>query len=338
MKKLPIILLSVILAAACLLALVLWVGRDQPQTQPTAPGQSAPASAPVSQISKETTPSVSTMPTPPPAPPAPPVAPPDESKLTARHVFVYDETAGQVLYTYGDQNETIAPASLTKLFTAYVALQYLKPETVISVGEEAGWIEEDSSRAAVAPGCRLSVELVVQGMLMQSGNDAAYALAVAAGRAIEENPALAARPALDAFVKEMNDQAQALGLTGTHFANPDGYTHDQHYTTCADLLAITKLAMQQPMILRYCGMAEAVVIFESGEEYTWKNSNLMLHADSEYFCLDATGLKTGSTKQAGMCLIASFDTGEKTLIIGVLGCEERHQRFEDALMLLEHYR
>lgn len=267
-----------------------------------------------------------------------PIDPPDMSHSTARQIFVYDALAERMLYTLGDQKQTVAPASLTKLFTAYVALQYLEPGDMVTVGEEAGWIEEGSSIAAVSEGCRLSVGMILQGMLMQSGNDAAYAIAVAAGRAVLEDDAATPQEAYNAFVLEMNRQLKSLGMVNTHFTNPDGYHDDDHYSTAEDLLQMAKLALADPLIMEYCGLASAVVHYDSGEEYTWKNSNFLLHESSDFYCPEATGLKTGTTSQAGNCLIASFNTGDTILIIGVLGCEDKEDRFEDAIALFEHYR
>ena len=242
-------------------------------------------------------------------------------------------------YTLGDQNERIEPASLTKLFTAYVALQHLDPSKVVTVGEEAGWVAKDSSVAAVSEGCRLSAGLILQGMLMQSGNDAAYAIAVAAGRAIKGDDTLAAKPAYDAFIAEMNRQLESLGFTATHFTNPDGYHDDDHYTTPAELLRITQLAVAEPLIRECCSMESAQVYYDSGQEYTWKNTNWLIRTDVEdYYCPEATGLKTGSTSKAGMCLLATFHTEDTDLIVGVLGCEEMEDRFDDALALFHHYR
>lgn len=332
MRKWPIIIGSVVLTGACVALLAFAVGGGLLQGTPAATeqtGLAAPAVATTLSVQTEPT----TVPTAESA-----VEPPDMSHSTAKQVFVYDVDNDRMLYTMGDQDACIEPASLTKLFTAYVAMQYLDPGDMITVGEEVNWIAPDSSIAAVSEGCRLSAGMILQGMLMQSGNDAAYAIAVAAGRAIEDNQTLAAGPAYGVFISEVNRQLQALGLTNTHFANPDGYHDEDHYTTAGELLQIAKLAMAEPVIMEYCRIDQAVVRYESGEEYTWKNTNWLLREDSEYYCPEATGLKTGATSQAGMCLIACFETGETTLLIGVLGCEELEQRFADALFLFEHYR
>jgi len=334
LRKCLIVVASLVMAGLCVSALLLVVGGGAGEN--IAPTQTTSAQTVATTFPTVTTaPPETTVAT---EPPYIPIDPPDMSQSTASHVFVYDVEKERLLFTVGDQDAAIAPASLTKLFTAYVAMQYLEPGDLVTVGEEAGWIGEGSSIAAVSQGCRLSAGMILQGMLMQSGNDAAYALAVAAGREIANDPGLAARPALEHFLAEVNRQLQVLGLTNTHFTTPDGYDDDEHYTTAGEMMQIALLAVGEPLITESCGIDSAVVRYDSGEEYTWKNTNWMLHESSEFYCPEATGLKTGATSRAGNCLIATFDTGETTLLIGVLGCEELEQRFQDALLLFEHYR
>lgn len=328
MKKWPII--AVTLAVLVLYGMFLnsWLG----QNEAAAPTDALPVlqSQPLETVGNTAAAQAATEPRP----------LPDESLLTARHAFVYDVNEERLLYSYGDQNQQISPASLTKLFTCYVALQYLDGEDMILVGEEATFPPPDSSFAFIAPGTRLRVETVVQGAMMQSGNDAAYILAVAAGRVIAGNSELDSRTALSKFMDEMNARAKACGLTGSHFVTPDGYDAEGHYSTAADLLQIAKLAMTEPLILRYAAMAEAEVVLESGETFNWVNTNWLLRETDfpDLYCPETTGLKTGGTSKAGMCVISVFETEGRTLIIGVLGCELIEQRFTDALYLFEYYR
>lgn len=261
----------------------------------------------------------------------------DIHDLTAHHGFVYDLTAQRMLYTHGDQAEALAPASLSKLFTILVALEHLDPEEVVTVGKEVTWIYEHSSIAAVYSGNRLTVEQLVQGMLLQSGNDAAYALAVAAGRAIAQDPELSAQKALDAFMEQANLRCAQLGFSGTHLVTPDGMSAQEHYTTPRDLLRVSCLLLEDPMIRRHAATAQTHVVYESGQDYIWKNTNLLLHPDSEFYCPQAMGLKTGTTKAAGNCLIALFACEDRELLVCVLGCPDIPSRFRDALTLLEYY-
>lgn len=338
MKKWLIIALTLVLMAAY--ALFLFFVFSAQAMDPQIPDESIPAAP-----SEPTAPSAGTaLPSPESttqtvqAPSEPePTTQADIHTLTGTHAFVYDCGTNFLLYTHGDQSQSFAPASLTKLFTAYTALQYLDPAAVVTVGEEVTWIHPHSSVAWVKEGHRLTVEMLVQGMLMQSGNDAAYALAVAAGRAIAADENMDARGALDTFMARMNEDIGTWGLTGTHLVTPDGIDADGHYTTVADLMGISQLAMQSPIISRYAAMDKASVIFESGESCTWSSTNWLLNPQSEYYCPAACGLKTGSTSNAGNCVVSLFYANGRYLLIGVLGCPSYGARFADALQLYGLY-
>ena len=341
MKKWPILVSIVCGLALCGILIGSWLGVYVPRlAEPSAPTQTETAPLAAETVTEPT----SVPATEPTAAATEPTYPtyedPDETQLHCRHAFVYDLTNRRLLYTYGNQNEQISPASLTKLMTCYVAMQYLDPETVISVGEEAGFIAPDSSIAAISKGTRLTVEMILQGTMMQSGNDGAYVLAVAAGRAIAADPKLAARDALDVFMAKVNFCLRSNGLTGTHFVTPDGYDAEGHYTTAANLLQIARLALNEPLIVEMAAKEKEAVTYESGEEYTWVNTNWLLRQEDypDLYCPEATGLKTGGTRKAGNCVIATFDDGDRQLMIGVLGCEIINDRFVDARFLFDHFR
>ena len=260
-----------------------------------------------------------------------------EYQLTARNAFVYHCTSGELLFTRGDMQKQIAPASLTKLFTAYVALQYLEPDMVVTCGKETTWIDPVSSVAWVGPGDRVTVELLVQGMMMQSGNDAAYATAVAAGRILAEDPEYPAKQAVALFMDEVNRQAQKLGLTGTHFATPDGVDTADHYTTASDMLSIALLVMEHPLLRHYTSLYKTSVMYENGETHTYQSTNYLLQPNSKYYCADACGMKTGTTRKAGSCLMSLFHNGEDYILIGIFGCPKYEDRFADALQLYALY-
>jgi D-alanyl-D-alanine carboxypeptidase len=266
-----------------------------------------------------------------------PTLPDPAFPMASSHVFVYDTARGQLLFTAGDPDARISPASLTKLFSAYVALQYLKPQTVITAGEEVTWIDPESSVAFIYRGQKVTVEQCVKGMLMQSGNDAAYILAVAAGRAISGNANLAAKAALSIFIGKMNEMALQLGLENTHFANPDGIDAPGHYTSLQDLAAISALALEHPLIRACAATVKETVTYISGETVNWKNTNELLHPESEFYCEAACGLKTGSTTAAGKCLISAFRQEQGYLIIGVLGSPNEDDRYLDTLKLYHYY-
>ena len=258
-------------------------------------------------------------------------------ELTASHAIVADVTSGIILGALGDIHERIYPASITKLFTAWVALQYLEPDHPCTAGDELELVAADSSRAFIYYGQTVTAEMAVQGLLMNSGNDAAYILAAEAGRTIAGDSGLYAHDAVEVFMDEVNRQLQSLGLTGTHFVNPDGYHDDNHYTTMADLVVIAQLSMLDDTVRKYVAMDKADVVYYSGETNSWINTNLLLHKDSDYYLAEACGLKTGHTSGAGYCLLSAIRRDEGYTIIGVFGTPNYEDRFADTRVLAEEF-
>ena len=257
---------------------------------------------------------------------------PENRKLLARQYFVYDCKANDFLIISGQTNERIYPASITKLFTAYVAMQYLQPDTKITAGSALDLVAWGSSVAKIKKGDVLTAKQLVEAMLLPSGNDAAYLLACEAGRVIKNNSQLSAYAAVQAFMTQMNSQAKAVGMTGTHFSNPDGIHDNDHYTTAADLAVLGKLAMADKTIMQYAAMAKDQVALQAGT-VEWKNTNALIDPSTPYYCPYAVGLKTGQTPSAGSCLLSAFRMDEHELLIGVFGCPEEEDRFDDTLQL-----
>lgn len=280
-------------------------------------------------------------PTPPPTtapPPTVPIPTVEEGVLEAPYVFVYNSGTETMYYTSGGEDTRIAPASLTKLLTAIVALEVLDENEVITVGSEVSLIAANSSVAYISRGQKLRVDMLIEGLLLQSGNDVAYTLAVAAGRELANNPSLSAKGALRRFVEYMNYRSAEMGLTNTHFENPDGIDGEDHYTCLADLAKMSVLAMKNPTIRKYVGKATDSVTYESGQTITWSNTNELLHTNSKYYCADAVGLKTGTTTKAGNCLISAFPKDGGYLFVGVLGGKSYYGRYTDTLALYNLYK
>lgn len=348
MKRWMLVVLSVLLLAAYGMILSKYDPYTAPQLSGTEPGEetSQPEETTLPAVTEptaaETIPQQTQSATEPAQITAPqkqnakPEANPDY-RLTARHAFVYDCEAGEYLFTHGNMADQVAPASLTKLFTAWVVLQYLPEDAVITCGEETSWIDPASSVAWVSPGDQVPVSTLIQGMMMQSGNDAAYAAAVAAGRVISGDSDCSAEKALAWFMEEVNRRAQELGLAGTHFATPDGLDTFDHYTTPEDLLTIALLAKDHPLLRHYSSLGTASVMYDNGETHTYQSTNFLLLPQSKYYCPDACGMKTGTTSKAGSCLMSLFHNGEKYILIGILGCPKYEDRFVDALELYARY-
>lgn len=257
---------------------------------------------------------------------------PADRQLLAKQYFVYDCKANTFLISSGTENERIYPASITKLFTAYVAMQYIDPETKITAGDELDLVAWGSSIAKIKKGDVLTAGQLVEAMILPSGNDAAYMLACQAGRAIKGNPNLSASAAVQAFMTQMNAKAKAAGMTGTNFVNPDGIHDSKHYTTFADLVILGKLSMEDATIMKHAVTPNKMVELH-GESIEWKNTNQLVNPAKPYYCPYAVGLKTGQTPSAGSCLLSAFRKDGQELLIGVFGCPEEEDRFDDTLQL-----
>ncbi|MBR3973437.1 MAG: D-alanyl-D-alanine carboxypeptidase [Oscillospiraceae bacterium] len=254
--------------------------------------------------------------------------------LEATQILVYDTASDEILYSKTVEGEKLYPASITKLFSCYVALQYLDPDEIITAGDELDLVAPDSSMAYIYKNQMVKVKTVVEAMMLPSGNDAAQILAAAAGRRISGDESLGAEEAVRTFVQEMNRMAEELGFEKSHFMNPDGYHVGAHYTCIKDMARIAKLALENKTISRYMRLLEEDVVYASGQTNHWKNTNKLLDPEGLYYRTDAIGMKTGRTSQAGYSLMSAFKNGDSTLVIGIFGCPDENARFRDSILMV----
>ncbi len=349
MKKytLPIVCASCALALsflACVTAIVSENKRDQLEkekyqtTQAAQVAQTTQATLPFTTKAAETTalPQATTgAPTTSDAPSLPTIVVPSELSVTAEHAFLYDVGRDSLIWSKGALDDRVYPASLTKLWTVLVALNYLSPDAPVTVGDEVSLIAYDSSKAGIKKGMRTNVEGLICAMLLPSGNDAAYALAAACGRAIVGQDDLSGRRAVDVFVERMNEHAAREGLTGSHFTNPDGYHDNDHYTTPADMIEIAKMSLKSELMTRICSTSAVDLKIEGGETLSLKNTNLFVNESSKYYLPEVIGLKTGFTSRAGYCLVAAARIDDRPIIAAVFGSESVFSRFDDATVLFD---
>lgn len=239
--------------------------------------------------------------------------------ITAAKYFAYDIREGEYLLKQGDENEKLYPASITKLLTAHVILQYMDPADKVTVGDAMALVHEDSSVAGLVEGDQLTVEQLIAAMMLPSGNDAAQVAAAAAGRKIADNSGLSAADAVQVFVKQMNEEAKALGMENSHFENPDGWHDENHYTTMNDLVILSKKVLSNQTILKYTSRASDSVTL-SDRTLEWSNTNFLLHSEGEAYIPSTIGLKTGYTGEAGSCLVSAFFKEDRLWLVGVFGC------------------
>lgn len=255
--------------------------------------------------------------------------------ITAQYAILYDINSSTVLYEK-QSNQRCYPASLTKLLTAAVAMNVCKDkDMVFEVGDELMYVEPDASSAYLVKNEKLTLEMLIDGLLLPSGGDAAYVIAVNVGRYYANDENLPIQDAIDTFVNLMNLTANEIGATNSHFVTPDGYHNEDHYTTAVDMLKISLYAMNFPVIKQSVSKTYASYTIISGEEHTWYNSNYLLAQNSTYYYSKAKGLKTGYTDEAGQCLSAYAIDGDKEVIAIVFKSEGKANRFNDAQSLME---
>ena len=242
-----------------------------------------------------------------------------------RAAALYCVSSGELLYA-DRADEQIAPASLAKLLTAAVSLKYLSPDTVCTVGSEQALLHPHSSLCLIRPGHCLTLRDLLTGMLLASGNDAAYTAAVVTARAVS-GKALSDADALTYFAGLMNSLAEEIGMKDSHFVFPDGWDDPAQHTTAADLIRLGKYVLTVPEICRIAGVYQTHIFFRSGENAGWTNTNQLLNPESKYYIADAVGLKTGTTAAAGNCLIGAFVRQGRTYLTVAAGCRSNADRY-----------
>ncbi len=241
---------------------------------------------------------------------------PTAPTLAAKSWLLIESGSGQVLAAQAP-DERLEPASLTKLMTAYLTFAALKQGTIkidqmVTVSERA-W-KTGGSRMFIQVGTQVSIDDLIKGMIVQSGNDACVALA----EAVAGNE--------DVFAQMMNREAQRLGMKGSSFRNSTGLPDPQLYTTARDLATLAGALIRD--------FPEDYAKYYSLKEFrynkiTQPNRNRLLYIDPT-----VDGMKTGHTDAAGYCLVSSAKRGPRRLLAVLLGASSDHVRAQESLKLL----
>jgi len=253
-----------------------------------------------------------------------------------------EQNSGKVLFERNSRKK-MYPASLTKVLTALLAIEELDLNDTITVGREINLKALDASGAGLVVGEKISVSDLLRALLIPSGNDAAYTVAVQVARKKANDPSMSIQQAVDYFAKMMTERAKELGAENSNFVNPHGYHDDNHYSTAYDMYLITKEAMKHE-IFREIVSTQYYSIkndenAESGDkkvEHSWVNRNLMLRKKGEYYYENATGVKTGYTSKAGNCLISSAEKDKLSVILVTMNFPTEKERWEGSISLLDY--
>lgn len=238
--------------------------------------------------------------------------------FSAGAVLAQDTTTGEILFEKNIHSR-LSPASTTKIMTALVALNYFKPADVLTVCQNclAG-----GSNMGLSIGEALSFRSLLYGMLLNSGNDAAYTIA-------QNFPG-----GILSFVDKMNQEAKKLGLSNTHFENPAGFDGNSHYSSAWDLSVLAKEAMARPDLARIVATKETVVsAWDKSEtinsvtksKYHLVNLNKLLSEDG------VIGIKTGFTEKAGENLVGLVERSGRRILTVILNSSNRFAETKDLI-------
>lgn len=239
-------------------------------------------------------------------------------KLAVNAYILRDMNSGSIIASE-NKDKKLEPASLTKMMTAYLTFSalkqgHLKTDQQVPVSTKA-W-KAEGSRMFIEPKKLVTVDELLHGLIIQSGNDAAIALSEVIAGSEEQ------------FAVMMNDQASKLGMTATHYMNSTGLPDPQHYTTASDLIIMAESLIRD--------FPEQYRRLYSQKEYTYNkikqnNRNRLLWLDP-----NVDGVKTGHTKAAGYCLVSSAKRGNTRLIAVILGAKNEALRASESQRLLNY--
>ncbi len=217
-----------------------------------------------------------------------------ELSVSAKAAVVIEAESGRVLYSK-NMNEKLGMASTTKIMTALVALEKGNTEEVVTVSEHAANVE--GSSMYLKTGEKITLGNLLYGLMLQSGNDAATAIAEHIAGSEEKFAAL------------MNKEAEKIGAENTHFTNPHGLADEEHYTTAYDLAKIAAYALKNPKFAEIVAAKSITLEREGQGRVTLTNHNKLLRMYDG--CI---GVKTGFTKATGRCLVTASRRGKMTVV------------------------
>lgn len=252
----------------------------------------------------------------------------DPAQLDAEAGALFSLSDKQVLYGK-NLFKRLYPASTTKVMTALLAIKYADLDAEVTVTEGAMVTEAGATLCGIAPGDVLAMRQLLYGLMLPSGNDAASAIAIAMSGSLE------------GFAKLMNEEAEALGATNTHFVNPHGLHNEDHYTTAYDLYLIFQEALKYPEFREVTRCAAYAADYKDKDanavNKTWEGGNWYLTGKRQVpHGVTVFSGKTGTTKAAGCCLImASRKEGTNEEYISVvMKADNRDSLYENMTKII----
>lgn len=239
----------------------------------------------------------------------------DVPTINARHAIVIERNSKSILYGK-KETEQCKMASTTKIMTAIVTIENSNLKDTVTVSKKSAGT--GGSRLGLSTNDKITVESLLYGLMMCSGNDAAVALAEHLGGSIE------------GFADLMNNKANELGLFSTHFVTPHGLDNDDHYTTAYDLAILTNYALSNKIFAKIVRTKTFTITINNHTKSLRNTNELLGNLDGIY------GVKTGFTNGANRCLVTSCKRGNLDIICVVLGCDTKKDRTRDSVKLINY--
>ena len=251
----------------------------------------------------------------------------NDLNVDAKASLIIEENSGKVIH---EDNSNIKnyPASVTKILTAILTLENCELTDTVTVSKTA--ISNIPSGYVIAPlfvGEQMSVEDLLYALMLKSANDAAYVLAEHVGGSVE------------GFSEMMNKKAEELGCKNTHFVNPNGIHNSNHYTTAYDMYLIARYAMKNEEFVKIVSTYQHALSATnkySKNDRLMKNTNAFVNPSSRYYDENVKGIKTGTTLQAGNCLITSTSKNGFVVITVILGAKTSESKFSETKKMMNY--
>lgn len=251
----------------------------------------------------------------------------NDLSVDAKASLIIEENSGKVIH---EENSNIQnyPASVTKILTAILTLENCELTDTVTVSKTA--ISNIPSGYVIAPlfiGEQMSVEDLLYALMLKSANDAAYVLAEHVGGSVE------------GFSEMMNKKAEELGCKNSHFVNPNGIHNSDHYTTAYDMYLIAKYAMKNEKFVKIVSTYQHTLSATnkySKNDRIMKNTNNFVNPSSRYYDENVKGIKTGTTLQAGNCLITCTSKNGFDVITVILGARTSESKFSETKRMMNY--
>lgn len=251
----------------------------------------------------------------------------EELDVEAKASLIVENNSGRILYE-DNANKKNYPASVTKILTAIIVLENCELDDTAVVTNSA--ISNIPSGYVLAPlfvGEEMKIKDLLYALMLKSANDAAYVLAEHVGGSV------------DGFSDMMNKKAEELGCKNSHFVNPNGIHNENHYTTAYDMYLISKYAMEnedfEKIVSTYQYTLPATNKYRNNDR-VMKNTNIFVNPNSKYYDKNIKGIKTGTTTQAGNCLITDIKKDDFDVITVVLGAETSDSKFSETSKMIKY--